>query len=792
MKHVLSALALTVPLSAAVFAAEQPDFDQAVLPFLNLHCLSCHGEKEQEGKFRIDTLSRDFVNDLTAQKWSEVISRMNAGEMPPKDEPQPKSEDLGKVVDWISARIKEGEAARMARRGPVAHCRLSKEEYANTVYDLLGVHYDVNLPGAFNDDPRWHGFERIGSMLSLSPSHVDRYFKAAETVLQRAFPESTAAPIKLRRDAIFLQAKEPERQRLIERGVADKVRAAYWPGYSGFRIHPQTGSELLRFRIQLSGLRPPGGRAPHLSILDYHLKRSIFDQDIVTPEDKPIVVEFLATSSAFEILNDVPGLAGDESNRQSIFISSKDTRLMLPAARKLTDDDGNAIYPLLLVDWIEWEGPVVTPEDLQKREGLMPTTLGDLAQARECLKRFANRAWRRPVTQAEIDRYMQLIQSELAAGENFRSAYMAAMLGILVSKNFYYLEEGSVQEPRDRVNDWELASRLSYFLWGSMPDDALFAAAQANTLHDPQALRTQLARMVADPKTNRFTESFARQWLQLDKVGMFPPDRSLYPDYDKWLEKSMVLETTRFFAEVFSQNLSLREFLDSNWTVVNPRLATHYQMTPPTQSDFQRVTLRPEDHRGGLLTQASVLSLTSDGTRHRPVHRGVWVSESIFGKTPPPPPPNVEPIAPKPVDAPKATIRMQVEAHATNANCAACHRNIDPLGFAFDNFDAIGRWRTEEVIPTGSGANPPVNASGALADGRTYRTPEEFKQLLVQDIDRFAEAFVANLATFALRRAMTIDDTDAIKGIVQASKQDDYRMKTVLEQFVLSDLFQKR
>jgi hypothetical protein len=820
MKHTFNAFGLAFFLATAVVADEQPvSFDLAVTPFLKEHCFRCHDATKQEGEFRLDTLSRDFVNDVTAQKWAEVISRMNAGEMPPQDEPQPKSEMLGKIVDFISARIKEGEATRMARRGPVAHYRLSKEEYANTVYDLLGVHYDVNFPGVFNDDPRWHGFERIGSMLSLSPSHVDRYFKAAETVLQRAFPESVPAPIKVRHDAINLTAQAPYRQRLKERGVADKIRAAYWSGnYSRNRLLPQTGRELLRIRIQLSGLRPPGGRAPHLSVLDYHLKRSIFDQDILAPEDKPIIVEFLATSSAFEIWNDVPGLSVEESYRDLTFISSKDTRFRPPAGRKLVDDNGNAIYPLLLIDWIEWEGPVVTPEDLKKREGLMPTTLGDLAQARECLRRFANRAWRRPVTDVEIDRYLKLVESELAAGENFRSAYMAAMLGILVSKNFYYLEEGSVQEPRDRVNDWELASRLSYFLWGSMPDEALFAAAAGvpplggkavppldggksppkggtpaqSALHDPQTLRTQLARMLADPKISRFTESFSRQWLQLDKVGMFPPDRSLYPDYDKWLEKCMVLETTGFFAEVFSKNLPLREFLDSNWTVVNPRLATHYQMTPPTQSDFQRVALRPEDHRGGLLTQASILSLTSDGTRHRPVHRGVWVSESIFGKTPPPPPPNVEPIDQKPVNAPKATIRMQVEAHATNANCAACHRTIDPLGFAFDNFDAIGRWRTEEVIPTGTGANPPVNASGTLADGRTYQGPEEFKQLLVQDIDRFAEAFVGNLATFALRRVMTMDDADEIQAIVQASRKDDYRIKTVIEQFVLSDLFQKR
>jgi len=204
------------------------------------------------------------------------------------------------------------------------------------------------------------------------------------------------------------------------------------------------------------------------------------------------------------------------------------------------------------------------------------------------------------------------------------------------------------------------------------------------------------------------------------------------------------------------------------------------------------VVLGPEHHRGGLLTQASVLSLTSDGTRHRPVHRGLWVSEAIYGKTPPPPPPNVEPLAPTPSDQPKATVRQQLEAHATNDLCASCHRKIDPLGFAFDNFDAIGRWRTEEVIEGGQGDHPPVNAQGEFPDGRKYAGPDEFKQLLSADLDGFAEAFVEQLATYALRRVMTLDDRAQIRAIAQASREQEYKLKTILENLVQSELFQKR
>jgi hypothetical protein len=325
-----------------------------------------------------------------------------------------------------------------------------------------------------------------------------------------------------------------------------------------------------------------------------------------------------------------------------------------------------------------------------------------------------------------------------------------------------------------------------------MPDELLFAATREGNLHEPDVLRAQLKRMLADEKIRRFIDSFPQQWLQLHKVGMFPPDPELYPDYDNWLERSMILESTGFFHEVFSKDLSIREFLASDWTIMNSRLAMHYKLPSLTKPDFQRVSLKPEDHRGGLLTHASVLSLTSDGTRHRPVYRGVWVSEAIFGKTPPPPPPNVEPLEPTPSDKPKATIRQQLEAHATHATCASCHRKIDPLGFAFDNYDAVGRWRTEEQVPGGQGDDPPVNASGKLPDGRPYNDPDEFKQLLAEDLDRFAEAFVEQLATFALRRVMTIDDVAQIKAIARASKNDDYILRSVIEKFVLSDLFQKR
>jgi len=777
LSYFLLVCIVSVTAGSAPGADAAGEFQQSIEPFFQRYCLRCHGADKQQGDFRLDNLSRDLEDMSVAQRWGEVMFRINSGEMPPEDQPQPAAGELGRVAEWISSQIKQGQAARMARRGPVAHYRLSREEYGHTVFDLVGVHFDVEMPGALNEDPRWHGFNRIGSMLSLSPSHVNRYFAAAETVLHQAYPEKQPAVGQGRSEA------KDGRWLLFPSRHVSALRARE-PG-------------LYKLRIGLSALPSFKGRMPRLSIWNNSLKQSVVGRDVAAPEQSPtnVEIEIYLPAGNFSLANEAPGdfsFSHTLSHTPKTITSTKDLGWLRPTGYKLFDERGNPIFPLLLVDWIEWEGPLLPQADRKKREPFYPAQSEDLAAARSCLERFATRAWRRPATAEQVDRYMNVVETELAAGESFRSAYLAAMTGVLTSKNFYYIVEGSAGERRRQINDWELATRLAYFLFSSMPDDELFAAARAGKLTDRKVLQAQLRRMLADPKIRRFTDSFPQQWLQLHKVGMFQPDPELYPDYDKWLEQSMILESSHFFDTVFSQNLSLREFLVSDWTKVNSRLALHYGMPQPQEPGFQRVELRPHDHRGGLLTQASVLSLTSDGTRHRPVHRGVLVSEAIFGRTPPPPPPNVEPLEPTPSNEPKATVRMQLEAHATHATCASCHAKIDPLGFAFDNYDAIGRWREREEVPAGEGEDPLVDASGALPDGGAYSGPGEFKQLLADDLDRFAEAFVEQLATYALRRVMTIDDAEQIKAIAAASKEDAYRLQAVIENLVLSDLFQRR
>jgi hypothetical protein len=773
-------------------------------PYFKEHCMRCHGEKKQKGDLRLDTLARDFTGGSETERWFEVINRIGSGEMPPEEEPQPSAEASGRVMEWLSARIKEGESARMAKRAPVAHYRLSREEYSYTVADFLGVQYDTRAPGAFSEDSEWQGFERLGSELSLSPSHVEKYLKAAAEIIDLAFPDKKPFQVKSRVDALYMDWQNAgKRKELNVIGIIPKIRTLFWPGHDLSNVRPDGGyrqaAGRYRGRIQLSGLTPAGGRTPHVTLYSKELDRMIFEADVLAPEDKPAVLEFEVFLPAGKwdvvISNAVPGPSNlPHAGRPggAVFTTLKDPKSREPWQRKMTDDEGKPLYPLLIVDWIDWEGPLESPEDHQKREGLFPADNADANAVLACLTQFTEAAWRRPVQPEEVRPYMGIVEHELAAKTPLRAAYKTALLGVLASKNFTYLTEGTPGEKRLLLSDWELASRLSYFLWSSAPDEKLRAAASNGTLRTSEGLHAEVVRMMADARTSRFAEAFPRQWLQLKRVGDFPPDEKLYPDYDAWLEHSMVLETTSYFAEMFRQNLPLHEFIDSNWTMLNPRLALHYGIMPPDSADFQRVALSPEQHRGGLLTQASILSLSSDGTRHRPVHRGIWVSQAILGKTPPPPPPNVSAIQPNPVNEPKATIRQKLAAHKTNPNCAACHTKIDPLGLAFDNYDAIGRWRTEEVVLTGKGGNPPVDASGTLSDGRHFADSAEFKKLLAAKPESFAHAFVSKLAVYGLRRAVTLDDEAAIKAIVEKSRSSDYKLRDVIEAFVLSDLFRKR
>jgi hypothetical protein len=781
--------------------------------FLLKHCGRCHGPEKEEGNIRIDQLSRDFKSGVDTHLWAEVIERVNAGEMPPEKEPRPTQDEIAEFVTSLDSLVKAGRAARMAARPAVTHYRLSRKEYQNTVYDLLGVRYDPAKPGELNEDALWHGFERIGSELSLSPSHVDRYYRAAETVLDRGLPPVSGEPRKVRKTAAELRygGGKTQQEALGRFGIKRPLRSLMFPGSTQPALSAnwfgKTGPEhsgLYKVRIQASGIRPPGGQPAHLSIGKRTSEETVdglIEFDVTAPEDSPEVYEFdvfleMPTALDFCVVAtdgvDRRGGGGLRAalGRGHIFTHSSETLLMNPMAPQMFDDKGNGIFSTVLLDWIEWEGPLVTAAERSRREGVVPPEDATPEVVAAHLQKFAERAWRRPVKQDELEEYLASYRSERAAGEKMTDAYRVALQGVLTSRHFIYLVEGE-PTPRERVTEPELASRLSYFLWSSMPDEELFNASRKGNLNDA-ALAKEVDRMVADKRSNRFVDDFARQWLQLNRLGMFVPDKKLYPTYDAWLEESMRGEVVEYFRELFTKNLTVDAVIDSDWTMANARLCDFYKLPEPKTSNFQRVALTPESHRGGLLTMGAVLGLTSDGTRHRPVHRGVWLSETILGKTPPPPPANVPAIEPNPPTSVKATLRDKLEAHRNDANCAACHAKIDPLGLVWDNYDAIGQWRTKERVAAGVGADPAVNPSGVMPDGRPFKDASEFKKLLLADRDKVARAFIEQLGTYALRRALAFDDQDDLDAIQAEAKKHDYRIKDIVRAVALSELLRKR
>ena len=781
--------------------------------FLNTHCIGCHGPDKQKGDLRVDELSRDFRKGVDSHVWAEVIEKVNSSEMPPKKKPT--QEEISVFVTLLDARLKEGRAARMAARPAVAHYRLSRKEYQNTVYDLLGVRYDPAKPGELNEDTLWHGYERIGSQLSLSPSHVDRYYRAAEIVLDRAFPSTSSDARKIRKSAAELRygGGKKQQEALDRFGIKRPLRFLNFPG----RVQPalqsrwfgKTGPEhsgLYKLRLQASGIRPPGGQPAHLSIGKKTSEENVdglIEFDITAPEDSPQVYEFevfleMPVELHFAVVaTDVVDRRGGAAFRNAIasrsgyiFTHSSETLLLNPNAPQMFDDKGNGIFSTVIIDWIEWEGPLVTDAEKSRRQDVLPAEDARAALVAEHLHRFAERAWRRPVKMVELKDYLESYQAEREAGLKTADAYRIALQGVLTSRHFIYLVEGD-PVARESLTDTERASRLAYLLWSSMPDDRLLAKARSGDLNG-NSLEQEVDRMLADDRINRFIDDFSRQWLQLHRVGMFPPDKKLYPTYDDWLETSMRAEPVEYFREMLAKNLPIDGFLDSDWTMANARLCDFYGLPEPKKGGFQRVALKPEDHRGGLLTMGAVLGLTSDGTRHRPVHRGVWLSEAIFNKTPPSPPANVDPIEPIPPQGEKITIRKRIEAHAKDPNCAACHRNIDPLGLAFDQYDAIGQWRTRERVPKGVGEDPLVDASGVMPDGRRFSDSVQFKQLLLKDREQVARAFIEHLCTYALRRVLTFDDQDDLGQIAAQAKKNGYRVKDIIRAIALSDLIRKR
>lgn len=767
-------LLIAVPVTLANEIALRVDsvtHRRTVVPFLKTHCVNCHSGAEPEAGLNLDDLNSEFVaGSRDARAWREVMDRLNLGEMPPEDEPQPKAAEVDAVNAWILAELRRSVATSKEGAGRVVLRRLNKAEYNNTIQDLLGI--DARPADLFPADGTAHGFDSIGRALMMSPLLMEKYMAAAEKVLDRAIVTGTQPNVEKRRYEIEDRGRYMVRQKTLRSiGSGLMVRSSdfllmtrsttFLPTVDSFKFSVE-GEYAIRVRARaVEG----GSYPPRMVILFDGVK--VWEGDVSASEKSPEVVEVRVQVE--------PQPAG---GRRSVKIA-------------YPNFDVKHTMPLVL-DYMEIEGPIYgqwPPESHRRIFFKGPSANQDDAYAREIIARFATKAFRRPVDTREVDELMKLFQTEHGEDASFEDSIKFALSAVLCAHDFLFLVEPRTDEPATprALNNFELASRLSYFLWNSMPDEELFAAARDGHLRDDAILEAQIRRMLRDPKSKRFIRSFVGQWLQTRLVGSFPPDPKLFPQYDYHLETSMIRETESFFAEILHHDLSVLNFIDSDFAMLNERLARHYQIDGVKGDHFRRVALQENSQRGGVMTHASILTGLSDGTRTKPIKRGMWILENLLADPPPPPPPNAGEIEPNKKGGEALSLRERMERHRQVPACASCHRKIDPLGFSLQNYDAIGAWRTHE-----DGVETAIDASGELPGGTTFNTPVEFKTLMLQRKDAFCRCLTEKLMTYALGRGLEITDRDLVDQLSLDMSKSDYRMVDLILNIAKSETFQSK
>jgi hypothetical protein len=755
-----------------------------------------------------------------------ILNKLNARAMPPAKMPQPKPEDVSVVTQWLSQQLalepkKEAATSPAAKpaelsAGGVTARRLNRIEYDNTVRDLLGV--ELHSSDDFPQDDSGYGFDNIGDVLSLSPVLMEKYLAAAETIARTAI--FGTEPLK----PTLVRLRSPERS----------VPAQFTPltdyDVTGLTL-PNTLHTTHRFpvageyvlRAHLGGLRPAGSEPIQVALwLDgQQIQVATFDpakgasftnaaerQELwgliqefrtkITAGDHWLAVSIPHLYEGLPASYQGPNPAKLPAPPLPAFRPPPDlTPQQIEARKKELEQRRAEKIPAnnARIASLELGGPYAVPLG-PRRESLEKIyACGHLdghhqpGCARLIVERLAHRAYRRPVAPNEITKLMGLISEVQRDGGAFEEGLATAIQAMLLSPHFLFRIERSppvpstVAAPR-ALNQHELAARLSYFLWSSMPDDVLLTAADRGRLAQPAALLAQVRRMLLDPKSHALVENFGGQWLQVRKLESVKPDRKRFPDFDEYLRLSMQRETEMFFASIVREDRSILDFIDANYTYLNERLARFYNVPSVQGTEFRKVWFTPDAHRGGLLGQASVLTISSYANRTSPVLRGKWVLENLLGAPPPPPPPDVPNLDEAKIGS-TSSMREQLEQHRKNPVCASCHTSMDPLGFGLENFDAVGAWRTKDGMF-------PIDASGTLPDGRSFNGPQGLQSILKAQPDAFADCLTRKLLIYALGRGLEPADDAAVNEIVRNVRTANYRFSSLILGIVKSEPFQKR
>jgi PAS domain-containing protein len=746
-------------------AATRPDADEIfknrIAPLVKKHCFECHGPDVQESDVALHKYTRGEQVVADEKTWQTVIQMLRSGAMPPEDQPQPTAAERQQTVRAIESILYAVDCDGPPDPGRVTIRRLNRAEYNNTVRDLLGI--DFQPADDFPSDDVGSGFDNIGDVLSLPPLLMEKYLAAAETIVERVIVTDPLAKVATQRR---------ERDELTGEGSATRGRGSWEINSEGFVRGqfelPREGEYVVR------AIASATQAGDELAEMELRLDD--------TPVKVFAVIARRLESRAYEIKVRVP--AGKHALAARFVNDFYD-----PGAADENRRDRN-----LYVRALEITGPVdVRPEEFpepHRRLIAATPTAGKTAAdaARQCLQPLVTRAFRRTASEDEVNRFAKLVEEAVAAGDTIDQGMQVAPTGGLVSPHFLFRVERDPQ-PDDpaavhELADYELASRLSYFLWSSMPDEELFAAAAAGKLRDAQTLEEQVRRLLKDPKADSLVHNFAMQWLNLRLLDGITPDPKLYGEFSDDLKRDMRRETELFCQAIIREDRSVLDFLDGDFTFVNARLARHYGIPDVSGDEFRRVSLGGT-RRAGVLTQASILTLTSNPGRTSPVKRGKWILENILGAPPPDPPPDVPDLEATQKSSPNASLRQQLEIHRQDAVCASCHKTMDALGFGLEHYDAIGRWRDQD-------GQLAVDASGSLPGGAKFSGALELAQVLKRRKREFGRCLTEKMLVYALGRPLAPYDKCAIDGIVDKLEEGNYRFSALVVEIATSDPFRKR
>ncbi len=837
------------------FVPDETGFARAAAPFLQKHCYRCHGIEKQESDFRIDTqLTADLSDRGNRQRWAEVVDVLNSHAMPPEGEPQPEAVETATIVDWATEQTRQAEL--VSRSTLIVLRRMNRAEYHNTIRDLVGIDFDTS---GFPQDPPAGGFDNNGSALTVSPLLIELYYEAARKIVDRAIvttkkPESIRWRFEPETGDSDSNRVEYAGQRVIVNGGQNRTEDGFriihhnsWDKTINARDFalPDIGEYIIRVRA--AGTVPTreqvveSARVALQDRLDKQMKekpdgekwqRQQFERDLKHFQTQRMYNYGPPRARLTLTLGGQPKVIGEFD----VDASPADPQVTEFQVRCTTEKAGVTVdyaysiprelenfwfqshddfaRPELYVDWVEIEGPINPawpPLSHTRLLGDVPKRphadgkSGDAKRAKDIIQRFMKLAFRRAVTTAEVDEKMALFESAQKQNDVFEEAIKIPLISILVSPSFLYLTEPETTEfaaenespaPAIRLlTAHQLASRLSYFLWSTMPDEELTALADSGAILDENYINNQIARMLADSRSEAFVKNFAGQWLGLRDVGANPPAEDLYPQYDRHLETSIVAESENFFRELLHKDLDVMNFVKSDFVVINERLARFYGIDGVKGDEFRRVNVPDEVMRGGILTQASILTTTSNGTRTSPVKRGTWILKNILGMDPGLPVANAGEIAPKVPGIDKATVRQRLEIHRTLPQCARCHNRIDPLGFALENFNACGEYRERE----GHGYkgrieqnDPVIDASSKLPDGTEITGLRDLQNSLIAREEAFLNCLAGKIVTYALGREPGLSDQGEIIAIVAKLNQNDRTLRSLLRAVVLSETFRSR